>query len=75
MGPFEIRVRALIVKWRGYARTYQIATHLDMTTADARRRMKRLEAKGVVRRSKHSAVNDISWEMADASPSLDGEKG
>lgn len=65
MSPFEVRLRGLFVKWRGYGRTYQIATHFDMNTADVRRVMKRLEKKGVVRPSQFSAVNDISWEFCD----------
>ena len=65
MGPFEIRLRALFVKWRGYGRTYQIATHFDMNTSDARRHMKSLENRGVVRKSQFSAVNDTSWEFCD----------
>ena len=65
MSPFEIRLRALFVKWGGYGRTYQIADRFGMNTPDVRRAMKRLQAKGVVRPSKHSAVNDTSWEFCD----------
>lgn len=65
MSPFEIRLRGLLTKWRGFGRTYQIATHFDTDTAAVRRTLLRMERQGIVRRSRHSAVNDISWEFTD----------
>jgi DNA-binding IclR family transcriptional regulator len=62
MNEQEEAALALIARWRGVGRTYQIATHLNMATPRARRLMLRLERQGRVRRHpRYSAVNDISW--------------